>query len=93
MPIAKSAWIKRLDVFVTNWPKLKTIFPVNVPDPIYAKVDLEEGLDFHVQLRKCWATPTDSATDETNYTFIDNFAAVDTDNMEVTQNCAVQESD
>ena len=40
---------------------------VNVPDPIYGKVDLEEGLDFHVQLRTCWATPTDDAADAQKY--------------------------
>merc|ERR1712176_1003735 len=60
---------------------------VNVPDPIYGKVDLEEGLDFHVQLRTCWATPTDDANDAQKYSFIENFAAVDGDNMEITNNC------
>merc|ERR1712176_1592494 len=52
---------------------------VNVPDPIYGKVDLEDGLDFHVQLRTCWATPTDDANDAQKYSFIENFAAVTAD--------------
>merc|ERR1712048_1211396 len=60
---------------------------VNVPDPIYGKVDLEDGLDFHVQLRSCWATPTEDADNAQKYSFIENFAAVDTDNMEITSNC------
>ena len=62
---------------------------VNVPDPIYGQIGLEEGLDFHVQLRTCWATPTDDAANTVRYTFIDNFAAVEATNMEVTNNCAV----
>ena len=60
-----------------------------MPDPIYGQIGLEEGLDFHVQLRTCWATPTDDAENTVRYTFIDNFAAVEANNMEVTNNSAV----
>ena len=46
---------------------------VTVPDPIYSKVELQEGNDLVLQVSKCWATPTPNKDDVNQYVFIDNF--------------------
>ena len=46
---------------------------MNVPDPIYSKVELEEGKDLAVQVSKCWATPSPNKNDSNKYVFIDNY--------------------
>merc|ERR1712086_619321 len=45
---------------------------ISVPDPVYAKVEIQE-VDFNVQLKKCWATPTPNPADKTSFVFIDDF--------------------
>merc|ERR1712106_404327 len=58
---------------------------ISVPDPVYAKVAIQE-VDFNVQLKKCWATPSPNPADKTSFVFIDDFKP-SAGSMEVTANC------
>jgi len=60
---------------------------VNVPDPIYAKISLDVTENLALQIKKCTATPTADGSGDKVYKFIDNYAALETDDMELTQNC------
>ena len=58
-------------IIFSHEKKIKLL--VNVPDPIYSKVELQEGNDLVLQVSKCWATPTPNKDDANQYVFIDNF--------------------
>ncbi|XP_076810120.1 uncharacterized protein LOC143452867 [Clavelina lepadiformis] len=47
---------------------------VTVPDPVYTKLELSTSDEaFHVQLKECWATPSENPNDEgTRYNIIEN---------------------
>ena len=65
------------------------IILVNVPDPIYSKVELQEGNDLVLQVSKCWATPTSNKDDVNQYVFIDNYGVSkgEEDDVAIDVNC------
>jgi len=73
---------------------LTTGTPVNIPDPIYTKLTVLgiRNSAMVVQVKTCWATPSQSAADPTSYTLIDNFlgvpAEVNTNNLAFLKQCA-----
>ena len=60
-----------------------------MPDPIYSKVELEEGNDLAVQISKCWATPSPNKDDLAQYVFIDNYGVPteEEDDVSIDSNC------
>ncbi|XP_076808926.1 uncharacterized protein LOC143452006 isoform X1 [Clavelina lepadiformis] len=58
--------------------KLSAGAEVEVPDQIYAKMELNSLDDaLHVQLSECWATPSDNHNDVTSYQILDNSCPAD----------------
>ena len=56
--------------------KRLTSWLVQVPDPIYAEVSLEDVDNLTIQLEKCWATPSSDPNDSISYIFIDSWGLV-----------------
>lgn len=53
-------------------------YSYEVPEPMHIAATLDtSGTRLKTQLKRCWATPTSSPTDETEYAFIDNFCGDD----------------
>ena len=65
-----------------------TFFSVEVPDPIYARLDLLANEDLVVQLKTCWATPSEDPHDDLSYVFISQSAGHDTTSVGIVRNCA-----
>ena len=60
-----------------------------MPDPIYARLDLEApDQELVVQLKTCWATPSDDPHDDLSYVFFDISGDYDTASTGIVQNCA-----
>merc|ERR1711935_991144 len=62
---------------------------IQIPKPIYAKLEVQDVDGFVVKVRSCWATPTANSDDATTYKFIDSYHVVATESNEVVifQNC------
>ena len=56
-----------------QWKHSRNLFLVQVPDPVYAEVNLEDVDNLTVQLEKCWATPSSDPDDSISYTLFDSF--------------------
>jgi len=61
---------------------------VEVPDPIYARLDLLANEDLVVQLKTCWATPSEDPHDDLSYVFISQSGGHDTTSVGIVRNCA-----
>merc|ERR1712193_496464 len=60
---------------------------ISVPDPIYAKVTLDVTDNLVLQIKKCYASPTANGDGEKVYEFIDNYQALEANDMALTNNC------
>ena len=60
-----------------------------MPDPIYAKIELQDVDDFVVRVHQCWATPTNDEADVTRYDFINDYMVLDGEkpNVDMIENC------
>ena len=67
----------------------RTFILVQIPDPIYTQLTLQNVDDFVIKVRSCWATPTSDAEDVTSYTFIEAYQVVstETNDVAITENC------
>lgn len=49
---------------------------VNVPEPIFVKLEIENVQSLNLQVKRCWATPNDATDNEIQYVFIDEFCGI-----------------